>query len=383
VVGAAETEFISDPDALADALLELREPIAVDTEFHAEYRYRPKLMLIQLRDAAGRELVIDATTIRDLRPLGAALSGRRLLLHAAIADIPLLVYRAGMTPPAPGTVTDTQVLAGFAGLGYPRNLGLLLEAALGVSSSTSYGLSNWEHRPLSPQQLNYALEDVRHLHALAEALTERAGASAQLAREAVDELLARELADVNPDSLWREIPAAEVLDARGREILRRLAGWRERQARSGDRPPYQLCSNAVLLDVSRRQPKSKDELLMNRKAPRGVAKRHGEFLVSVVRDVWKLPVDALPASVARSPDERAAELLLEAWAAAVELQESVASRLLLPRWLKRRILDARRRGEPVSLVGWRHQWSDDLRALLEGRLALRVGAAGPGIEKVD
>lgn len=378
------TEFIADPEALSSALGNLMEPIAVDTEFHAEYRYRPRLMVIQLRDAAGRELLIDAVAIRDLRPLGAALSGRRLLLHAAISDVPLLISRAGMAPPAPGMVADTQVLAGFAGLGFPLNLGAMLEAVLGVASSTSYGLSNWEHRPLSDEQVRYAMEDVRHLHDLAAALDARGGPYRRLAGAAVDELLQRELTDTDPDSIWRGFPAAEVLDARGRAILGRLMAWRERQARAGDKPPYQIASNAVLLDVARRQPRSREELLMNRKTPRGVAKRHGEHLVSVVRAVWELSPEALPASVARSPREKALERLLEAWAQAVELRDAVAARLLLPRWLKSRILAACRVGDPAPpLAGWREPWAEELRALLEGGRSLRIGPDGPRIEKVD
>jgi ribonuclease D len=375
-------QLISDPRALEAALADLRGPVAVDTEFHAEYRYRPQLMLIQLRGAGGRSLVVDALAIEDLSPLGEALSGVELYVHAAASDIPLLVRCAGLRP---GRVLDTQVIAGLAGLGYPAGLSGLLETVLGVHSGTSMGLSDWSRRPLDPTQLRYAVGDVAYLHALSHALLERLDERRRdMIEGATAEQIEAALSPPRPERAWRRIPAAEVLDGRGREILRLLAEWRERLAAKTDRPVYQIASNAVLIDVARRKPMSRAELLSNRKMPRGVVKHHGEHLLGAVEAAMAAPGSALPPAVSVTPERRALDALLLAWAAGVEAREGVAARLLLPSSLRASLLDsASRREAPGPLLGWRRAWEAPLSALLEGRAAIRMTEGSTALENRD
>ncbi len=355
--------------ALRDALSGLRDPIAVDTEFHPEYRYFPRLMLVQIRGAGGREFAVDALAIDDLHPIGEALSGRPLILHAAATDLELLVRCAGLRP---GPIVDTQVLAGFAGMGYPRGLSDLQRWVLTEGGGPSMGLSDWSRRPLSERQLRYAMEDVRHLHALADALIPRAGEGWA---EATAELVAAALRPPDPEGAWLHIPAAEVLDGRGREVLRRLAAWRERRARESDRPAYQVASNAVLIDVARRRPRSVQELQLNRKMPRGVARKHGERLIRAVIEAEAVPEDALPETVATTAEGRAVGRVLDAWAAVVELRDGVASRLAMPGALRRSI--AASPDEPLGArLGWRRRWEPELSALLGGRAAIAAGPDG-------
>ncbi len=361
--------FIESAAALRGALSGLRDPVAVDTEFHPEYRYFPRLMLVQLRGAGGREIAIDARAVGDLHPVGEVLSGRPLVLHAAATDLELLARHAGLRP---GPIVDTQVLAGFAGMGYPRSLSDLQRRILGGGGGPSMGLSDWSRRPLSERQLRYAMEDVRHLHALADALIPRAGEGWV---EATAERVEAALSPVDPEGAWLRIPAAEVLDGRGREVLRRLAAWRERRARESDRPAYQIASNAALIDVARRRPRSVRELQLNRKMPRGLVRKHGERLIGAVIEAESVPEDALPESVATTAEGRAVERVLEAWAAVVELRDGVASRLVMPGALRRSIAGSP--GEPLGeRLGWRRRWEPELSALLGGRAAIAAGPEG-------
>ena len=64
-------------------------------------------------------------------------------------------------------LVDTQVCAALLG---EENLGLahLLESRLGVRLSKKYQRADWAERPLSPEMLEYAADDTRHLDDLAE-----------------------------------------------------------------------------------------------------------------------------------------------------------------------------------------------------------------------
>ena len=62
---------------------------------------------------------------------------------------------------------DTQIAAGFAGLGAQSSYDTLLAEMLGVRLAKSASFTRWDARPLSPEQLAYAREDVVHLLELA------------------------------------------------------------------------------------------------------------------------------------------------------------------------------------------------------------------------
>src|SRR3546814_3157116 len=73
---------------------------------------------------------------------------------------------------APQPLFDTQAAAALAGIaagiGYQR----LVQDVLGVALAKGETRSDWLRRPLSPPQLEYAADDVRHLFALHDARSE-------------------------------------------------------------------------------------------------------------------------------------------------------------------------------------------------------------------
>ena len=62
---------------------------------------------------------------------------------------------------------DTQVAAGFAGLGAQSSYESLLAELLGLRLAKTASFTRWDARPLSAEQLAYAREDVVHLLELA------------------------------------------------------------------------------------------------------------------------------------------------------------------------------------------------------------------------
>ena len=88
-------------------------------------------------------------------------------MHAAGEDMRICLLRTGAVPER---VFDVQIAAGLVGLGYPLSLGNLVAQVLGITLPGGETRTDWRRRPLTPAQLRYALDDVRHLLDLADRL---------------------------------------------------------------------------------------------------------------------------------------------------------------------------------------------------------------------
>ena len=265
---------------LLDAVRGARR-VAIDTEFHSERHYYPRLMLLQLRADDGEAWLVDPLSDIDLAPLGDALSGVPLLLHGAAMDLQILQRTLGLRP---GPVFDTQVAAGFVGDGYPIRLQELVRRHLGRHLPKTETLSDWSQRPLSDEQLRYAADDVLLLGPLADAIRAALDArgTAGIAAACMQEMAERALVPDDPAGCWRTVPGAHLLDEGERAILAELAAWRELSARERDVPRNTIASDAVLLDLARRQPGSVDALRANRRLPAQVWRRDGAAVLACV-----------------------------------------------------------------------------------------------------
>src|ERR1700733_9763762 len=102
-----EVSVVVTPDELEDLCTEVadEEYYALDTEFHTERTYFPKLALIQLgwRDKVA---LVDPLAV-DPGPLAPLLSGPGVMVaHAAEQDIDVLQIACGVVA---STVFDTQI----------------------------------------------------------------------------------------------------------------------------------------------------------------------------------------------------------------------------------------------------------------------------------
>src|SRR3954471_14251819 len=148
--------------------------LGIDTEFMGEGRYRALLCLVQVvvADEQGdaRVEVLDPLDENlDPRPLAEVLAdpGIEVIMHAGRQDVALLrrVWETDVR-----NVFDTQVAAGFAGLRAQLGYEALLHELVGVRLRKSASFTRWDARPLSPEQVEYAREDVLHLLQLVDAL---------------------------------------------------------------------------------------------------------------------------------------------------------------------------------------------------------------------
>ena len=142
-------------------------------------------------------------------------------------------------------------LTGAAKYGYAALVAEHFDVALPKGLQTA----NWARRPLAPKLAEYARNDTRYLLPLAERLERRLEELGR--REWLEQSCQRAVAAArvvrarDPETEWR-VKGSHVLGPRASAILRALWHWREELARTADRPPFHVMSNADLVDAAQR-----------------------------------------------------------------------------------------------------------------------------------
>jgi ribonuclease D len=359
--------------------------LALDTEFVGEGRYRTLLCLIQLAvtsaDGAEQriELLDPLADDFDGAPLAALLADPavQIVVHAGRQDIALArrVLATEVT-----SVFDTQVAAGFAGMGAQSSYDSLLNDALGVRLSKSASFTRWDRRPLSREQLEYARGDVEHLLALADELEGRLGALGRL-EWAREECQALESSSDERDlqTIFARLPRVRNLSPSARPVARALVQWREETAARRDRPVQGVLSDAALMEIAKRKPTSAGELEQIRGAGAANLRKRGEELLAVVRKARAQPPEEAPREArppAPSPQDAPLIALAEALLRSRAREANVAYELLAARADLQAIVAAWRAGSEAdvrTLRGWRRELAGaELLALLDGRVSLSV-----------
>jgi ribonuclease D len=163
--------YIDSNAALAQfcAALSTASYCVIDTEFVRESTYYPQLALIQI--ASGDQLAcIDPLVISDFKPFTNLMKNASLLkvFHSSSQDLEILYQKFGQLP---SPVFDTQLAAAVLGYSHQISYADLVQQITGVSLEKKHTRANWMRRPLSEDELDYALDDVRYLLAVYETLS--------------------------------------------------------------------------------------------------------------------------------------------------------------------------------------------------------------------
>ena len=224
--------------------------IGVDTEFLRERTFFPKLCLLQLA-AGGRIWCVDTLRIGSLGPLMAVLTAAaaRKVIHAARQDLEA-VYLSSKGVIAP--VFDTQIAAGCIGLKPQIGYAELVKTLLDVTVPKGQTRTDWSKRPLTPEQLEYAADDVLYLGDLAGRLGARLR---ELGREhwVLEDCLAledRRLYEPDPSQAWQRLRGLAQLAPAARARAKAAAVWRETLARSRDLPRAWILPDAAIFAVA-------------------------------------------------------------------------------------------------------------------------------------
>lgn len=294
--------IITTSTALAElsAHLESVPGVGLDTEFLRERTYRAELCLVQVSSPSDAAC-IDPIALPDLTPLAKMLtaSGIIKVMHASRQDIEVLFPIAGLVRP----VFDTQTAAALTGLPAQIGYGELVRRALGCELSKSHTRTDWSRRPLSPDQIEYALDDVRYLLPLKahlEEQLERRGRLAWLAEELRELEEGRSVA-TEPEEAWRRVKGLRSLDPARERLAQQLAAWRERRASERNRPRGWILDDGALRDIVMQVPRSSEALAAIPELPAGVLRHCGAELLQCIRAA-QIPDPAPPINTRVRPD---------------------------------------------------------------------------------
>jgi ribonuclease D len=349
--------WISDPSALQAHFTHVPARIGLDTEFIRERTYWPQLALVQiaLDNASGEPtvLLIDPLVPGMTAALAPILANESILkvMHSPSEDLVAFKHACNVVPKP---LFDTQQAAALAGIGAGVGYQKLVEQLTGVTLAKGETRSDWLRRPLSPSQLDYAADDVRHLDAMHDVLD---GMLAQLnRREWLFEDAIRTVANAENEGPERwphlSIRSAQFLDADMQRRLVRLLRWRDAYARENDRPRTWILDNELAVAIARTPPADREGLQAQLDAHPKAPRKLGDAIWRALSTPLPDEADAPDASVGETRDKQRLKKLQDAVSkrsAELGLPDGVlASR----RWLQALLDDGK---WPSALAGWRRE----------------------------
>ncbi|MFN2616786.1 MAG: ribonuclease D [Thermoleophilaceae bacterium] len=362
--------------------------IAIDTEFVSERRYRALLCLVQIAvpdpetgDGVRTE-VLDPLDALDSGPLADVLADPdvEVVVHAGRQDIAFL-RRDWSTKVR--NVFDTQIGAGFLGLGSQEGYESLVNRLLGIRLRGTEGFTRWDRRPLTEKQVAYARDDARLLLALGEEIEGRLREAGRL-EWAREECRALEASSDERDveRIYARLPRIARLGPEQRAVARELVEWRERTASAIDRPAGSLLPDQALVELARRELRDRQALDEIRGLPSQTVQRRGRELVeAVARGRRREPPPATPASPRRDPSQAPLVALAQALVRHRSQESGVAVELIATQAELASLVASLGGGQADDglrvTAGWRAELvGDELGELLAGRRTMAVGPDG-------
>ncbi len=362
--------------------------VGLDTEFHAERTYSPRLMVVQLAFDDGAA-IIDALSLPDLRQLVRALTQTTVVGHALSADLKIFADRFDLVPPR---VFDTQLAAAFLGYGMQVSLADLVRGVCGVRLAKSQTVSDWSTRPFSERQIEYLVGDVAHLLPLYDALRPRLEEKGRYewVYEECAELGDIERYRIDERRAYMRVPGAMRMNRRELGILNELVKLRDRVARERDLPVRYVLPDDVVAGLAVLKPAKIEDLAQLRRLDAGMKRQLGRAILEAVARGQALDEADLPQRPNRSsaPARDALVSLLGAAIAEIAREAGLPASLLVPRAsverLAREVPQDRAGFErTLALQPWRLALvAEPLWRLLCGESTLKIEGYASGDPKV-
>ncbi len=378
-------QYVTDQSALEALCLILRQSprLALDTEFVGEDTFIPRLELIQVA-TADTAAVIDFPAVQangSLDVFWELVCDPKIekIVHAGRQDLDLFATHAGQIPKP---FFDTQIAAAMVGYGAQVAYANLVQRLHGTKLEKAHTFTNWSARPLSDDQIAYALEDVEFLLPIHTHLQDRLSSLGRL--EWVSEEFARLESVVGeksrePQERYQRIRGWDTLKPKGAVVLRELAAWREAEARRRNVPRGRVMRDEVLLQLARHPPKSVHELRGLRGVHSSEVDRHGEQLLATITSALALPPSAWPeVPRERKPDPESTGIveLLQAVLKARAAEQGIAPTMLATSSDLQTLVETKHDRATLDvpiLRGWRRQLAGDLLLqVLDGVVTISV-----------
>ncbi|MBP3945968.1 ribonuclease D [Psychrobacter sp. K31L] len=357
--------WVREQDGLAEVIdaLAICGRVALDTEFIKRDTYYPRLALVQL-NTGNHIYLLDAPQLQ-LGDFWQALSEVDVAIwHACGEDLGIFYLLSGCPPLT--NIFDTQIalsyLTGQLQMGYQQALDDQLDMHIDKEQSQS----DWLQRPLSDEQEQYAIDDVRFLPALylsleyelkKQELFEYVWADCQLyasdlydAQHVEDEAMYLTMADYRYNSQQMA-------------ILKGVATWREELARSTNQPRTFVIKKQAVREIITEKPSNMRELAHKTTMHRSMLRLYGEELLKVIKEAKNLHPAEYPDCLL-PPYRSKNKVLSKAVQQAIDEQAEAigvpANVLMRKKWLGQLYeviaFDKNLSELPEGLKGWRNEW---------------------------
>lgn len=371
-----DIQFVDTTEALQILCKKMKqEPwLALDTEFLREKTYYPKFCLLQIATLEWVVCIDPITLEGELDVLFDVINDPNIIkvLHSCRQDVEIFYSLSGKLP-AP--VYDTQLVAPL--LGFQENPGyaMLVSGFLNINLSKIHTRTDWSQRPLSPEQLQYAADDVIYLaeiYCLMQDKLERLGRKDWL-KEDFSQLMNPDLYNIPPENAWLKIRGKNKLTGKQLAIVQVLAQWREKMAKKDNRPKNWILRDELILDMAKLQPTSLPTISEIRGISDGFIRRNGQHVCQLIKEAQDLPSLKLPkkSQHKKSPQQ---EAILDVLTGLVRLRadENSLNPIILA---TRKDLEGLLLDEPESslLYGWRYSMvGQELQSVLKGDFCVSV-----------
>ena len=349
--------------------------ITVDTEFLRETTYYPLLCVVQMA-SADEAIVIDTLADGiDLKPFFDLMANETVLkvFHAARQDIEIVWHQAGIVP---HPLFDTQVAAMVLGHGDSIGYDQLVERITGHRPDKTHRFTDWSRRPLTKEQINYAVSDVTHLRDVFLALEPdlRKRGRSDWVSEEMEVLTSPRTYDFHPERAWERLKT-RVRKPKELAVLMEVAAWREQEAQSRDVPRGRVLKDDAIGDIATHAPTTVERLAGLRSLPKGFdrSKWGAEIVTAVQRGLARDPATLPKLEKPRNNSNGAAIVeLLKVLLRMTSERHAVASKVIAT-VDDLELIAADDHADVAALHGWRRElFGEAALSLKHGRLALAI-----------
>lgn len=348
--------------------------IAVDTEFKRETTYYPKACLIQI---ATKDLTacIDPFEISDFEPLKAILYSPDItkIFHAGRQDLEIFYF---LFDKIPTPIFDTQIAATLLGFADQVGYGNLTKKMLNIELDKSLTRADWEKRPMSKKQIEYAANDVIYLLKIYHLQIQQLKETERLnwLKKDFDFLSNENLYKPSPNDAWKKIKNYNRMNKVQRCIVYKISQWREEVALKRNRPRTFIIKNQSIIDIANQKPTNLNELEEIRDIHPNLIKRDGQKLIELIEKASTMQESDCPHAkkpIILNSDQT---LLLSSLQTVIQLNAKKhkidSSYLCTKKELEKVILHEE---DAALLHGWRYELAGkDVVRFINGELTLKV-----------
>ena len=348
--------------------------LAIDTEFIRENTYYPVLCLVQIASVSF-SAVIDPLSEIEMEPVWEILSNERILkvFHAGRQDLEIFFNITGKIPTP---IYDTQIAAMFCGLGDQVGYEKLVDKFLNLSINKENQFTNWLQRPLTKNQIEYAISDVTHLikiYPLILKLIKDLNREDWVQKE-TKYLTNKNLYIIDPLTAWEKIKIKQT-NRETLNYLKYLASWREIECKKRNIPRNRLIRDDVLANIANLKPREIEKL----KKIRGISNKLSiddcYQIIETLKQSSKYNSDQWPhinKTYKKNNIDKCSLELLKLLLMYCSEKSGLAQKLIADTEDLRNVLHTPHKNHEI-FIGWRNKvFGNYVRTLLDGKLAFSV-----------